>query len=59
MSQAVHSRHGAWMAVLSVLLLGGMLVTLGGCNTVAGMGQDVSAAGQGVTKAADKAKQGL
>lgn len=59
MSQAIRGRHGAWMAVLSVVLLGGMLAALGGCNTVAGMGQDVSAAGQGVTKAADKVKQGL
>jgi len=32
------------------------LVSLAGCNTVAGAGQDVSAAGQGVTNAAEKSK---
>ncbi|MCL6262402.1 MULTISPECIES: entericidin A/B family lipoprotein [Craterilacuibacter] len=30
---------------------------LAACNTMAGMGQDVKAAGQGVTKAADDVKE--
>jgi entericidin B len=32
------------------------LVSLAGCNTVAGAGQDVSAAGNSVTNAAEKSK---
>jgi len=30
-----------------------------GCNTIAGVGKDVSAAGQAVTKTADEAKEGV
>ncbi len=32
------------------------MIALAGCNTVAGAGQDVSASGQAVTNAAEKAK---
>jgi predicted small secreted protein len=35
------------------------VVVLGGCNTTAGLGQDVSATGKAVTNSAEKVKQGL
>jgi predicted small secreted protein len=48
------ARAGLALAVLSATA-----VSLGACNTTAGLGQDVSATGQAVTKGADKVKQGL
>jgi predicted small secreted protein len=41
------------------VMLVGALTLLGACNTTAGVGQDVSAAGRAVTNSADKVKQGL
>ena len=35
------------------------LVILSGCNTVAGVGKDVQAAGESTTKAADKVSEKL
>jgi entericidin B len=46
-------------SILSVLMLVGAVVTLSACNTTAGVGQDVSAAGHAVTNSAEKVKQGL
>jgi entericidin B len=46
-------------ALLAMLVLAGSVITLGGCNTTAGLGQDVSATGKAVTNSADKVKQGL
>jgi entericidin B len=46
-------------AALAMLVLSGSVITLGGCNTTAGLGQDVSATGKAVTNSADKVKQGL
>jgi predicted small secreted protein len=46
-------------AGLALAVLTAATVTLGACNTTAGLGQDVSATGQAVTKSADKVKQGL
>ena len=45
--------------ILSVLVLVGAAVALSACNTTAGVGQDVSAAGHAVTNSAEKVKQGL
>lgn len=49
--------------VLSTLLAVGLLVgaaaSLSACNTTAGAGKDVSAAGHAVTNGADKVKNGL
>ena len=45
--------------MLSVFVLLGAVVTLSACNTTAGVGQDVSAAGHAVTNSAEKVKQGL
>jgi predicted small secreted protein len=52
-------RRGLFSALLSVCVLGGSMIALGGCNTTAGLGEDVSATGKAVTKGADKVKQGL
>jgi predicted small secreted protein len=44
---------------LLALLLLSVAAALSACNTTAGAGQDVSAAGHAVTTTADKVKQGL
>lgn len=44
---------------LALSLLAAVSVSLGACNTTAGVGQDVSATGQAVTKSAEKVKSGL
>jgi entericidin B len=46
-------------SILSALVLVGAAVALSACNTTAGVGQDVSAAGHAVTNSADKVKQGM
>jgi predicted small secreted protein len=51
-------RHIATIAVAVIALIGAASL-LGGCNTTAGVGKDVSATGNAVTNAADKAEQGL
>ncbi|MGC1409763.1 MAG: entericidin A/B family lipoprotein [Acetobacteraceae bacterium] len=52
-------RWGLLSALLTMFVLAGSMITLGGCNTTAGLGQDVSATGKAVTNSADKVKQGL
>ena len=44
---------------LNVMLLSGATALLSACNTTAGAGQDVSAAGHAVTNSAEKVKSGL
>jgi entericidin B len=46
-------------AALALFVLAGALTTLSACNTTAGVGQDVSAAGRAVSNSAEKVKQGL
>jgi predicted small secreted protein len=46
-------------AMLAGFLLLGTITLLGACNTTAGVGQDVSAAGRAVSNSAEKVKQGL
>ncbi len=46
-------------ALLPMFVLAGTMTLLGGCNTTAGVGQDVSATGKAVTNSAEKVKQGL
>jgi predicted small secreted protein len=46
-------------SLLAAFLLAGAAITVGGCNTTAGVGQDVSATGHAVTNSAEKVKQGL
>ncbi len=48
-----------WTRPLLALLLLSVAAALSACNTTAGAGQDVSAAGHAVTTTADKVKQGL
>jgi predicted small secreted protein len=43
----------------NIALLSGAIILLDACNTTAGIGQDVSAAGHAVTNTADKVKQGM
>ena len=45
--------------VLVALALASLSPLLAACNTTAGAGQDVSAAGRAVTRSADEVKRGL
>jgi entericidin B len=47
------------VALLNLVLLSGASVVLSACNTTAGAGQDVSAAGHAVTNSAEKVKAGM
>ena len=46
-------------ALLMALALATLAPLLAACNTTAGAGQDVSAAGRAVTRSANDVKQGL
>ena len=46
-------------ALLLAFALAGLAPMLSACNTTAGAGQDLSAAGHAVTNGADKVKNGL
>lgn len=46
-------------ALLLAFALAALAPTLSACNTTAGAGEDLSAAGRGVTRGADKVKSGL
>jgi predicted small secreted protein len=59
MQDVSHRRRSLFSALLSVFIVAGTMTVLGGCNTTAGLGQDVSATGKAVTNSADKVKQGL
>jgi predicted small secreted protein len=52
-------RRGLSIVLVNLFLLSGATVLLSGCNTTAGVGQDVSAAGHAVTNTADKVKSGM
>jgi predicted small secreted protein len=45
--------------LLGLFLLACAAPVLSACNTTAGAGEDLSAAGRGITKGADKVKQGM
>jgi predicted small secreted protein len=45
------------MVFLTLFLLAGAATALSGCNTVAGFGEDMSAAGRALTGAADTSKK--
>ncbi len=59
MEQSGRLRHGLAAALVTSFFLVGALVTLSACNTTAGAGQDVSAAGKAVTNSADTVKSKL
>jgi predicted small secreted protein len=49
-----------WLQPLAaIFLLAALAVPLSACNTAAGAGQDLSAAGHAVTNGAEKIKNGL
>jgi entericidin B len=50
---------GLVIIVLNLVLLSGTTALLSACNTTAGVGQDVSAAGHAVTNSAEKVKSGM
>jgi predicted small secreted protein len=50
---------GLVIIVLNLVLLSGATALLSACNTTAGVGQDVSAAGHAVTNSAEKVKSGM
>ena len=43
--------------ILKVLIGAALMGTISACNTIAGIGEDVSAAGRGVTRGAETTKQ--
>jgi predicted small secreted protein len=45
--------------LLGLFLLACAAPVLSACNTTAGAGEDLSAAGRGITKGADQVKQGM
>ncbi|HEY2616966.1 MAG TPA: entericidin A/B family lipoprotein [Acetobacteraceae bacterium] len=59
MQNFVRMRRSLFSALLSMFVLSGTITLLGGCNTTAGLGQDVSATGKAVTNSAEKVKQGM
>jgi predicted small secreted protein len=52
-------RRSIAIVSLNVVLLSGATLLLSACNTTAGVGQDVSAAGHAVTNSAEKVKSGM
>jgi predicted small secreted protein len=45
-------------SLIAKLLIGAFLLgTISACNTIAGVGEDVSAAGRGLTRGAEQTKQ--
>jgi predicted small secreted protein len=52
-------RKNLAIVLLNLVLLSGASALLSACNTTAGAGQDVSAAGHAVTNSAEKVKAGL
>jgi predicted small secreted protein len=49
-------RMKLWSLLLTVLLLGAVGPTLGGCNTTEGFGEDVERAGEEIQEEAEEAK---
>ncbi len=52
-------RSTVFRTVMITLALATLAPLLAACNTTAGAGQDVSAAGRAVTRSADDVKKGL
>jgi len=52
-------RRSLAIMLLNLVLLSGATALLTACNTTAGAGKDVSAAGHAVTNSADKVKSGM
>jgi entericidin B len=52
-------RRSLAIVLLNLVVLTGAAAMLSACNTTAGVGQDVSAAGHAVTNSAEKVKSGM
>jgi entericidin B len=52
-------RKGFASALLAIFVLAGAAMTLSACNTAAGFGEDMSAAGGALTNSAQKTKNSL
>lgn len=52
-------RKGFASAFLGILLLAGAAISLSACNTAAGFGQDMSAAGHAMTNSAERTKNSM
>ncbi len=52
-------RRSLTIVLLNLVVLSGAAALLSACNTTAGVGQDVSAAGHAVTHSAEKVKSGM
>jgi predicted small secreted protein len=59
MKRLVRIRRQTAGLFVAVFTLAAAASLLSACNTVAGMGQDVSAAGHGVTRGAEKVQSGM
>jgi entericidin B len=51
-----NSKGNTMTKIISMALIAGAIVLLGGCNTVAGAGTDISNGGQAITNKADQSK---
>jgi predicted small secreted protein len=58
MRKLVSVRNSAASALLTLVVLVGATVALGACNTVRGMGEDLSAAGHAVSNSSDRILHG-
>jgi predicted small secreted protein len=61
LTAAAHEGEPMRRLMLGLLLAAGLGLSLGlgGCNTIAGAGKDVKAAGEAVSGTAEETKQGL
>ncbi len=58
-SMSTQTNRSSARALLLALALAALAPMLSACNTTAGAGQDLGAAGRAVTNSADKVKNGL
>ena len=56
MKSLLQFRKSAARALLALVMLGGVATTLSACNTAAGFGEDMSAAGHAITGSTEEPK---
>lgn len=59
MKRLVQVRKGVASALLTLTVLAGAATLLSACNTTAGFGEDMSAAGRALSNSANTTKQGM
>ena len=59
MRTLIEARKGIATALLTLSVLAGAATVLSACNTTAGFGEDMSAAGTALTNSAQKTKNSL